>query len=172
MKALVITMDPPACLWALDGPGSDLTRMHQDQLGLEGKSFKLKGTMWWWQREEAWSVNLGRWDKWGLQPRRASRDQKTRLEAWKPKKMHQRWRQTWRVHQRSLHLSWWLCILATYDNHLGSALPFIIYQIFFQVILVGLLCPYFSGDLPAKNRNDLIFYFISLKNTFFPIQFI
>lgn len=43
----------------------------------------------------------------------------------------------------------------------------------FQVILVGLLCPYCNGDLPAKNKNDLIVYFLSLKNTFFfSIQFI
>lgn len=37
----------------------------------------------------------------------------------------------------------------------------------FQVIPVGLLCPYCNGDLPAKNKNDLIVYFLRLKNTFF-----
>ena len=64
-------------------------------------------------------------------------------------------------------LSWWLRILATHDSPLGSALPFIIYQIVFQAIPVGLLFSYCSGDLPAKNKNGLIFYFLSLENTFF-----
>lgn len=81
--------------------------------------------------------------------------------------MDQRWRQTWGVHQRSLLLSWWLWILATDDSHLGSALPFIIDQIVFQVLPVGLLFAYCNGDLPAKNKDDFMFYFLRLENTFF-----
>lgn len=146
--------------------------MHQDQLGLEGKSFKL--------REQCGDCR-GR--SLVCKPRKMRQVRVTTQEGKQGPGNQTRSLETqengskMKADMEEVHHKSPSKLVALHPGHIWQSpvpCPSSSTRFGFQVILVGLLCPYCNGDLPAKNKNDLIVYFLSLKKGilffFFPFN--